>query len=444
MSRERDLFRVASDPLDAPLADRMRPRTLDEMAGQRHLIGPGKVLRVMADSGRLRPMVLWGPAGTGKTTLARILCDQAHHSFTQLSAVTAGIRDLRTVVDQARQRGGRNVLFVDEIHRWNKAQQDAFLPHVESGLLVLIGATTENPSFEVISALLSRCQVYTLHRLSEQDLVTVIYRALEDNERGLGQSGLSVPDDVVAAMAGYANGDARTALNVLELAADVARSEGARNLTLDHVARAVERPHLRHDKGGETQYNLLSALHKSLRGSDPDAAVYYLVRMIEAGDALSAARRMIAAASEDVGNADPRAVQIAVAAFQAYHALGSPEGDIPLAHAALYIACAPKSNAVVVALNAAREAVGRYGDLPTPVHLRNAPTALMKHLGYGREYQYAHDDPDALVAQTYLPDELVGQCFYHPSSRGYEKTIAERLAYWRELIRRKGGEKPTA
>jgi putative ATPase len=442
----------------APLADRMRPLTLDDFAGQAHLLGPGRPLRVALESGDLHSMILWGPPGTGKTTLASLFARHARAHFATFSAVLAGVKDVRATVALAEarlaRRGERTLLFVDEIHRFNKAQQDAFLPHVERGTVILVGATTENPSFEVISALLSRCRVYVLERLAEEDVVLILRRALADPERGLGRLGLEVEPDALRAIAALADGDARSALNVLEVAAHLAtagtaatadRSDRAaagrapRRLTATLIQEASQRKGLLYDRVGEEHYNLISALHKSVRDSDPDGALYWLARMLEAGeDPLFVARRLVRMASEDIGLADPQALAVALAARDAYHFLGTPEGELALAEAAVYLACAPKSNAVYTAFDAARADVHARPAEPVPLHLRNAPTRLMTDLGYGRGYRYAHDAPDAQVDQAHLPEALQGRVYYHPVPRGQEVEIRARLEAWR--ARRVTGE----
>ncbi len=431
----------------APLAERVRPRTLDEFVGQDHLLGEGRLLRTAIERGDLHSMILWGPPGTGKTTLASLMAERARAHFVTFSAVLSGVKEIRAVIAEAEERlrigregGQRTILFVDEIHRFNKAQQDAFLPHVERGIIILIGATTENPSFEVISALLSRCRVYVLHRLTAAEVVTILRRALADSEHGLGAARLTADDAALAAIAGLADGDARTALNILEVAAMLAPpGDGARRITAELIREAAQRKALLYDKGGEEHYNLISALHKSVRDSDPDAALYWLARMLEAGeDPLFVARRLVRAAAEDVGLADPRALAVALAAKDAYAFLGTPEGELALAEAAVYLACAPKSNAVYTAFDAARADVHARPAEPVPLHLRNAPTGLMRELGYGRGYRYAHDAPDAQVEQEHLPEALRGRTYYHPAPRGFEVEIQERLARWR--ARRAGEE----
>jgi putative ATPase len=452
-----ELFEPAPAPRDAPrnpprgvapLADRMRPRTLDEFVGQAHLLGEGRLLRSAIEAGDLHSMILWGPPGTGKTTLASLLAARARASFVTFSAVLSGVKDIRAVVAEAdervRRQGRPTVLFVDEIHRFNKAQQDAFLPHVERGTIILIGATTENPSFEVISALLSRSRVYVLQRLAEADVVSILRRALADRERGLGALAIEADADALAAIAGLADGDGRAALNILEVASSLAPlRDGRRRLTAEAIREAAQRKALLYDRAGEEHYNLISALHKSLRDSDPDASLYWLARMLEAGeDPLFVARRLVRAAAEDVGLADPQALTVALAARDAYHFLGSPEGELALAEAAVYLACAPKSNAVYTAWDAAREDVHARPAEPVPLHLRNAPTRLMRELGYGAEYRYAHDAPDAQVEQEHLPDALRGRTYYRPVDRGVEAGIRERLARWREQRAGAGARAP--
>jgi putative ATPase len=410
----------------------MRPRTLDEVVGQPQLTAPGKPLRRALEEGQLHSMILWGPPGTGKTTLARLLADVAGARFVPFSAVVSGVKEIRQVMAEAEAEGGRRgkrtILFVDEIHRFNRAQQDAFLPYVEKGTIVLIGATTENPSFEVNGALLSRCRVYVLRPLAEPDLVGILERALRDPERGLGGTGASAEPPALALIARLSDGDARAALNVLEIAAS---DPGAR-VTEAAVREAVQKKTLLYDKSGEQHYNLISALHKSLRDSDPDGALYWLGRMLEAGeDPLYVARRLVRFASEDVGNADPAALRLTLDAKDAYHFLGTPEGELALAQATCYLALAPKSNAVYTAWNAVRHDIHEQPAEPVPLHLRNAPTGLMSNLGYGRGYQYAHDAPEAQVSQEHLPDALRGRVYYRPTDRGAEKEIAARLAKWR-------------
>ncbi|MBI2156803.1 MAG: replication-associated recombination protein A [Candidatus Rokubacteria bacterium] len=415
----------------------MRPRTLDELVGQAHLLGPGRVLRAALEAGELHSMLLWGPPGSGKTTLAFLMAHVTGARFVAFSAVLSGIKEIREVIAEAeRERGrhgARTVLFVDEIHRFNRAQQDAFLPHVERGTIVLIGATTENPSFEVNSALLSRCRVYVLHALAEDDVVAILGRALADRARGLAALAPAADDAALRLIARLANGDARSALNILELAVQLAPPRGGRRpVTEAGIREAAQRRTLLYDKAGEEHYNLISALHKSLRDSDPDAALYWLTRMLEAGeDRLYLARRLVRFASEDVGNADPGALALTLAAKDAYHFLGDPEGELALAQATLYLALAPKSNAVYAAHNAAKADVRERPAEPVPLHIRNAPTGLMQELGYGAGYQYAHDAPDARVEQEDLPEALRGREYYRPTDRGSEAELGRRLAEWR-------------
>lgn len=432
-----DLFHSAGERelwSEAPLADRMRPRNLAEFVGQKHLVGEGRFLRRLAESGRLMSLILWGPAGTGKTTLARIIARSTNAAFETFSAVLSGVKELREVIDRAAERrkfeGRRTVLFVDEIHRWNKAQQDAFLPHVESGQLILIGATTQNPSFEVINPLLSRCRVCVLNSLSAAEVKEVLGRAVADRERGLfaKENPIPVEEESLEYLARVAEGDARRALNGLELSLALARAQSAPAITLDLCREAMTNASLSYDRLGEEHYNQISAFIKSLRGSDPDAALYWMVRMLDAGeDPLFLLRRMMIFAAEDIGNADPRALVVATAAFTAFSAVGLPEGKIPLAQAVTYLASAPKSNASYLALHRAADAVRQTGSLPVPLHLRNAPTGLLAHLGYAKDYKYPHDYEGHFVKEQYLPDRLKDKIFYEPSEMGEEKKIKERL-----------------
>ena len=428
----------AADDLQGPLPARMRPRSLEEYVGQEHLLGKGRVLRLLIETDRLPSMILWGPPGTGKTSLARLLADLTKGHFTALSAVTAGVAEVRKVVAEARDRQRlfrkRTILFLDEIHRFSKSQQDVILPHVEDGTITLVGATTENPSFQVIAPLLSRCRVFTLKALTAEQLVTLMGRALADGDRGLGKLNVVLPGDLALALANACGGDARMALNALEQAANSldADENGQRVLTGEHLAEALGRASLRHDRAGESHYDIISAFIKSMRGSDPDGALYWLARMIEAGeDPLFIARRIVILASEDVGLADPHALQVAVAAQQAVHFIGMPEGFYPLAEAALYMALAPKSNSVGTSYMKAAEAVHKSPGEPVPLHLRNAPTKLMKELGYAKDYKYAHDFPNHYAKQEFLPENLSGTRFYEPGYLGYEK----KLASWLEFLR---------
>jgi putative ATPase len=420
-----------------PLAERMRPSSLEEFVGQQHLLGPGKLLREVSAARELRSLILWGPPGSGKTTLAQILAGVAGAACVHFSAVSSGVKDLRKIIQEAEKLhrlGKPTVLFVDEIHHFNKAQQDNFLPYVERGILTLIGATTENPSFEVISPLLSRCQVLVLHPLSPDDIGKIIDRALHDPKRGLGSLQLELGAQAREFLVQQSQGDCRVALNALETAATLARKD-KKNQTIEvrHIEEALQRKPLQYDKAGEEHYNVISAFIKSLRGSDPDAALYWMMRMIEAGeDPLFIARRMVIFAAEDIGNADPQALQVAVAAKDAFHFVGLPEGRIPLAQAVTYLATAPKSNASYRAMLAAAQDVEKKGALSVPLHLRNAPTPLMEKLGYGKDYKYAHDYPEHVVEQEHLPKELLGQKYYAPSDSGYEKGIKERMQNWQE------------
>jgi putative ATPase len=421
-----------------PLAARMRPRTLDEVVGQRHLLAPGKPLREAIEKGSVGSMIFWGPPGTGKTTIARVIAHYTDREFVSFSAVTEGVPRVREIVAEAeaRRRMGRGtILFADEIHRFNKAQQDAFLPHVEAGTITLIGATTENPSFEINGALLSRVRVFVLQSLTSDDLRAVIARALSDTERGIGDWNLEVDQDAVDLIATEADGDARRSLTVLEAAAEHVGRGG--RVTVDVAKDALQLRFAKYDKGGEETYNMLSAFHKSLRGSDPQGALYWAARMIEGGgDPMIIFRRAIAMAAEDVGLADPEGLKLAVAARDAYHMLGPPEGYLPLAQMIVYLATAPKSNSSKVALSAALDAAREYPAEAVPLHIRNAPTGLMKELGYGAGYQYAHDAAEAYIPQEYLPDRLRGSRFYEPGPFGFEKEIAKRLAWWEDLRRK--------
>ena len=437
-----DLFNHgnAGDAKDsAPLAERMRPRNISEYIGQRHLLAEGCLLKRAIEEDKLFSMIFWGPPGSGKTTLARILANETKSKFVSFSAVLSGVKEIRAVIDEARELLERKtikmILFVDEIHRFNKAQQDAFLPQVESGLITLIGATTENPSFEVIAPLLSRTRVLVLKPFSEEDLLAILESALKDKQKGFGQISIKIDPDVLRYIVSLADGDARSALNNLEAVISMVQNlpEDKRVISLKFAQEALLKKALLYDKDGEEHYNLISALHKSLRGSDPDAALYWLGRMIAAGeDPLYIARRMVRFASEDIGNADPQALVIAMAAQQAFHFIGLPEGELALAQAAVYLATAPKSNSLYVGYGKVKEIINTKGYLPVPLHIRNAPTKLMKELDYGKDYKYAHDYVNAYVPQEYLPEAIRGQIFYQPKEAGFEKTIKERINVWRQ------------
>jgi putative ATPase len=416
----------------------MRPHSLDEVVGQAHLLGPGRLLQQIATKGTLHSIILWGPPGSGKTTIARLLTETSGAVFNSISAVTAGVAEFRNVVESARRAleidGKRTVLFIDEIHRWNRAQQDAILPHVESGLITLIGATTENPSFEIIAPLLSRARVLVLEPLAEEDIATLVNRALVDNERGLGAYRLSLDHETLAQLARFAGGDARRALGTLEVATELTINAGRHAITTADVTEAAQHRALRYDRAGEEHYNVISAFIKSMRGSDPDAALYWMTRMVEAGEEpLFIARRMVIFAAEDIGNADPQALQIATAVKDAVDFVGMPEGVLPLAQGVTYLASAPKSNASYRAMLEARADARECGPLPVPLHLRNAPTPLMRHLRYGEDYKYPHDYEGGIAAdQAYLPSELEGKVYYSPSDRGYEDSIRNYLSRVRE------------
>lgn len=431
-----DLFTLAEQASFQPLADRMRPQTLQAFFGQAHVVGENKPLREAILSDHLHSMILWGPPGTGKTTLAKLIARHSGANFHSLSAVLSGVKDIREAVTLAKriksEQGIQTILFIDEVHRFNKSQQDAFLPHVEDGTFVFIGATTENPSFELNNALLSRARVYTLKSLTADDLLNILHSALINKERGLGDRELQIEADDLTLIARAADGDARRALNLLEIIADLAEDKVISHEIVVEVLSGSQR---RFDKGGDLFYEQISALHKSVRGSSPDGALYWLCRMLDGGcDPLYIARRIVRMASEDIGNADPRALQLALDAWQVQERLGSPEGELALAQAVVYMACAAKSNAVYTAFKEAMQDAKKQGSLEVPVHLRNAPTRLMKELGYGHDYRYAHDEPEAYAAgETYFPEEMGEQSYYHPVPRGLEIKIAEKMAYLRSL-----------
>ena len=429
-----------------PLAERMRPARVEDYVGQDHIVGPGKLLANAIDKDRVPSMILWGPPGVGKTTLGKVIASKTKSVFVQFSAVLGSIQELRDIVAAAKERldyrGERTIVFVDEIHRFNKAQQDAFLPHVEAGTITVIGATTENPSFAVNAALLSRCKVFRLESLGEEALVSILERALTDSDQGLGGGEVTADPEAIRTIARLARGDARRALSVLESAAEYARSRGLTAITTEGLAASEERAPLLYDKAGEEHYNVISAFIKSMRGSDPDAAVYWMMRMLEAGeDPLFVLRRMMIFASEDVGNADPRALVVVTSADAAFRRMGLPEGLYPMTHAALYLACAPKSNAVKNAWQRAKALVEAHGSLPVPMKLRNAVTKLMKQDGYGTGYKYAHDYDDGVVpGETYLPDEIIGEPIYEPTEHGEETRIRARLAALRQAAAARRGD----
>lgn len=422
---------TGSDLRQRPLAERMRPRTLDEFVGQEHLLGLGKALRLQLETDDTTSMILWGPPGVGKTTLAKIIAHTTKATFIEFSAVVSGIKEIKQVMaeaDQAASAGMRTILFIDEIHRFNRSQQDAFLPYVERGAIRLIGATTENPSFELNAALLSRCRVYVLEALSDEQIVALLHRALTDKERGLGGFGITSPDDALQVIAGYSNGDVRRAYNVLEAAVRLAASAGHTSLDGQLIADAVQQKTLLYDKSGEEHYNLISALHKSIRNSDPDAALYWLARMLRSGeDPMYLARRLVRMASEDIGLAAPEALNLTLSARDSMDFLGSPEGDLALAQAAVYLALAPKSNALYTAYGAVTRDVEQTRAEPVPLHLRNAPTRLMESLDYGKGYRYAHDEEGAVSDMDCLPPGLIGRKYYHPTDRGREKMLQLRM-----------------
>jgi len=424
-----------------PLAERMRPRTIAEFSGQLHLLGEGKPLRLAIERDDATSMIFWGPPGVGKTTLAKIIAQMTQASFIEFSAVLSGIKEIKQVMVEAEKAadfGSRTILFVDEIHRFNKAQQDAFLPYVERGTIRLIGATTENPSFEINAALISRCRVYTLVALSEEDVIALLRRALSDTERGLGDSGIQADDDVLASIANHSSGDARTALNALEVAARLAEGRGERTITKALAAEAMQRRMLLYDKKGEQHYDIVSALHKSVRNSDPDAALYWLGRMLEAGeDPMYCARRVVRMAVEDIGLAAPEALNLCLSARDAMHFLGRPEGDLALAQAVVYLALAPKSNAVYTAYGAVLTDIQATIAEPVPLHLRNAPTRLMKDLNYGKDYQYAHDVEGRVADMVCLPPSLAGRQYYIPTSEGRERQLGQRMEEIAKIKREK-------
>jgi putative ATPase len=451
LKKQNDLFEEKgrdSVQREAPLADRIRPRTLEEFVGQEHLLGQGKVLRQAIETDHLPSMILWGPPGSGKTTLAMIIARTTGAQFSAFSAVLSGVKEIKEVIKEANDEWKygrrRTILFVDEIHRFNKAQQDAFLPHVEKGTIILIGATTENPSFEVISPLLSRTKVFTLTPLTEDEVEVILNRGLMDKERGLGKYPAMIEPEVIKGICRLANGDARVGLNTLEMLVLTTspNSKGVRHIGKEDLKEVLQRKTFLYDKSGEEHYNLISAFHKSLRGSDPDAALYWLGRMLEAGeDPLYIARRMIRFASEDVGNADPQALQVAVSAMEAFHFIGLPEGDLALAQAAVFLATAPKSNAIYTAYQKVQKDVRELENMPVPLHIRNPVTSLMKDIGYGKDYKYPHDYPDHFVEEEYLPENLKGRIYYHPSDQGFEREIRKRLEYWRKRKNNRREEK---
>ncbi|MBF0193859.1 MAG: replication-associated recombination protein A [Magnetococcales bacterium] len=434
------MSRLAFAAPTSPLADRMRPQTLAEVVGQEHLTAKGKLLYATLEKNRIPSLILWGPPGCGKTTIARVIANKTKYRFEALSAVLAGVKEVREVMQKARgelDSGGEGtILFVDEIHRFNKGQQDAFLPFVEDGTITLIGATTENPSFELNGALLSRCQVMVLKPLVKDDLLLLLQRAIDDKKNGFGQNKINLAPEVLPEIANQADGDARYSLNLLDSFIEVANPKIAAGdlLNIDDLTKSLNRRATLYDKTGEFHYNLISAFHKSLRGSDVDASLYWLARMFEGGeDGLYIARRMVRFASEDIGNADPQALAITLQAKESYHFLGSPEGELALAQAVIYLACAPKSNSAYVAFKKAQECAKKNGPLSPPAHILNAPTKLMKDLGYGKGYLYAHDYEGGVVNQVYMPETLKDEKFFQPVQRGYEREIARRLEYWQKL-----------
>lgn len=438
-----DLFekkKSKSPAKQSPLADRMRPEDLSDFVGQTHLIGEGSVLRKAILENKVPSMILWGPPGSGKTTLAHVIAQASHANFIFFSAVASGIKEVKMVVEQARKDkefyGKKTILFVDEIHRFNKTQQDAFLPHVEKGTITLIGATTENPSFEVVSPLLSRCRVYVLHQLGSEEIKVILRRALQDKKSGLGNIPVGIEEKALDYISQMSNGDARIALNALELAVDTKAPDksGQRRIDLGHIQEVMLKKSLIYDRAGEEHYNTISAFIKSLRGSDPDAALYWMFRMLEAGeDPIFIARRMVVLASEDIGNADPQAIQVAVAAKQAVEFIGLPEGEFALSQAAVYLATAAKSNAIYEAMDKVKEDIRKTLNLPVPMHIRNAPTPLMEKLGYGKGYQYPHQFEGHYVAETYLPNQLKDRKYYMPTEQGFEAELKKRMQDWQEI-----------
>jgi putative ATPase len=428
----------------APLAERMRPRSLEELVGQEHLVGPGKPLRVQIDNDDTSSMIFWGPPGVGKTTLAKIIAETTKANFIEFSAVTSGIKEIKQVmVDSAKaaELRSRTILFIDEIHRFNKAQQDAFLPYVERGTIRLIGATTENPSFEIISALLSRCRVYVLEPLKEEQIVGLLRRALEDRERGLGAQELKADEEALVLIASYSSGDCRSAYNTLEVAAQLATADASKSISKEIAGEAIQQRVLMYDKSGEEHYNLISALHKSVRNSDPDASLYWLGRMLAAGeDPLYVARRIVRIAVEDIGLAAPEALNLCLSAKETYEFLGSPEGELALAQAVVYLALAPRSNAVYTAYGAVRGDIEKTRQEPVPLHLCNAPTKLMEELGYAEGYRYAHDEEGKVADMDCLPDSLKGRTYYHPTHEGREKQLAQRLEEIKKIRAGKRGK----
>ncbi|WGY47266.1 MULTISPECIES: replication-associated recombination protein A [unclassified Vibrio] len=433
-------FDFAGDEDFRPLAARMRPQTVDQYIGQQHILGPGKPLRRALEAGQIHSMILWGPPGTGKTTLAEVAANYANAEVERVSAVTSGVKEIRAAIEKARENklaGRRTILFVDEVHRFNKSQQDAFLPHIEDGTVTFIGATTENPSFELNNALLSRARVYKLTSLSKDEILQALNQAIADSERGLGKETAQFHDQVLERLAELVNGDARMSLNYLELLYDMAEQDeqGVKQVTISLLAEVAGEKVARFDNKGDIWYDLISALHKSIRGSNPDGALYWAARMISAGcDPLYIARRLLAIASEDIGNADPRAMQVALSAWDCFHRVGAYEGTRAIAQAIVYLACAPKSNAVYTAWAQALNDAQNLPEFEVPIHLRNAPTKLMKEMGYGEEYRYAHDEPGAYAAgERYLPPEMTGTRYYEPTKRGLETKIGEKLDYLADL-----------